>query len=118
MCSIIQLWLTLCNLMDCCPLGSSVHGVLQARILEWVAISLSRGSSQCRDQIESWSPTLQADSLLLSHWGNPPSSPHPKKISLPDKTVFSHHSKDSCPGNGHVNQGHSRYLQASYLTTL
>ena len=36
--------------MDCSPPGSSVHGVLQARILEWVAISFSRESSQPRDQ--------------------------------------------------------------------
>ena len=40
---------TLCNPMDCSPLGSSVHGILQARILEWVAISSSRGSSRPRD---------------------------------------------------------------------
>ena len=36
---------TLCDPMDCSPPGSSVHGILQARILEWVAISFSRGSS-------------------------------------------------------------------------
>ena len=36
---------TLCNPMDCSLTDSSVHGVLQARILEWVAISFSRGSS-------------------------------------------------------------------------
>ena len=41
---------TLCNTMDCSPLGSSVHGISQARILEWVAISFSRGSSRLRDQ--------------------------------------------------------------------
>ena len=41
---------TLCSLMDCSPQGSSVHGILQARILEWVAIPFSRGSSQPRDQ--------------------------------------------------------------------
>ena len=35
-------YLTLCNPMDCSPPGSSVHGILQARILEWVAISFSR----------------------------------------------------------------------------
>ena len=35
---------TLCDPMDCSPPGSSVHGILQARILEWVAISYSRGS--------------------------------------------------------------------------
>ena len=39
----------LCDPMDCSPLGSSVHGIFQARILEWVAISYSRGSSQARD---------------------------------------------------------------------
>ena len=40
---------TLCNPMDYSPPGSSVHGVLQARILEWVAMPSSRGSSQPRD---------------------------------------------------------------------
>ena len=35
----------LCNPMDCSPLGSSVHGIFQARILEWIAISYSRGSA-------------------------------------------------------------------------
>ena len=40
---------TLCDPMDCSPPGSSVHGILQARVLEWVAISFSRGSSWLRD---------------------------------------------------------------------
>ena len=40
---------TLCGPMDCSLPGSSVHGIFQARILEWVAISFSRGSSQTRD---------------------------------------------------------------------
>ena len=40
---------TLWDSMGCCPPGSSVHGVLQSRILGWVAIPLSRGSSQPRD---------------------------------------------------------------------
>ena len=39
---------TLCDPMDCSPLGFSVHGISQARILEWVAISFSRRSSQPR----------------------------------------------------------------------
>ena len=39
----------LCDPMDCSPPGSSVHGILQARILEWVVISFSRVSSQPRD---------------------------------------------------------------------
>ena len=46
-----QLCLTLCNSMDCSPPGSSAHGILQARILEWVVISFSRGSSQPRNLI-------------------------------------------------------------------
>ena len=41
---------TLCNPLDCIPPGSPVHGILQARILEWVAMPFSRGSSQPRDQ--------------------------------------------------------------------
>ena len=40
---------TLCNPVDCSLPGSSLHEILQARILEWVAISFSRGSSWCRD---------------------------------------------------------------------
>ena len=41
---------TLCNPLNCSPPVSSVHGILQARILEWVAIPFSRGSSQPRDR--------------------------------------------------------------------
>ena len=49
-CSVAQSCLTLCDPTDCSPPGSSVHGIFQARILERVAISFSRGSSQHRDQ--------------------------------------------------------------------
>ena len=41
---LLQLYLTLCNLMDCSPPDSSVCGIFQARILEWVVISFSKGS--------------------------------------------------------------------------
>ena len=41
---------TLCDPMDCSPPGSSVPGIFQARILEWVAIPLSRGFSRPRDR--------------------------------------------------------------------
>ena len=47
---LLQSCLTLCDPMDCSLTGSSVHGILQARILEWVAISSSRGSSRPRDR--------------------------------------------------------------------
>ena len=43
---------TLCDPVDCSPPGSSVHGILQARVLEWVAISFSRGSSRPRDRTQ------------------------------------------------------------------
>ena len=47
---VAQLCLTFYNLMDCSPLGSSVHGISQARMLKWVAIHFSRGSSWTRDR--------------------------------------------------------------------
>ena len=58
---VTQSCLTLCNPMACRPPGSSVHGILQARILEWVAMPSSRGSSN--PGIKTRSPALQADSL-------------------------------------------------------
>ena len=57
---------TLCDPVDCSPPGSSVHGIFQARVLEWVAISYSRGSSQhilYLLHLLHW----QAGSLPLSH---------------------------------------------------
>ena len=44
--------LTLCDPMDSSPPGSSVHGILQTRILEWIAIPFSRGTPQPRDQTQ------------------------------------------------------------------
>ena len=46
----LQSCLILCDPMDCSPPGSSVHGIFQARILEWVALPFSGGSSQPRDR--------------------------------------------------------------------
>ena len=60
-CLAAQSYPTLCNSMDCSPPDSSVHEVLQARILEWVAIPFSRGFPN--PNIEPRSPVLQADSL-------------------------------------------------------
>ena len=47
----LQLYPTVCNPMDCSLLGSFVHGILQVRVLEWIAISFSRASSWPRDRI-------------------------------------------------------------------
>ena len=73
----LQSCLTLCDPMDWSPPGSSVHGMLQARILEWVAISSSRGSSQPRDRIPH-----------LLHWqeGSLPLVP-PRKPKNPGRSV-------------------------------
>ena len=56
-----QSFLTLCDPMDCSLPGSSVHGILQVRILEWIAISFSSGLPD--SGIKPWSPALQADAL-------------------------------------------------------
>ena len=62
---------TLCNSMDCSPPGSSVHGILQVRILEWVASPFSRGFSWPRDQIRM--SCINRQVLLPSE---PPGSPY------------------------------------------
>ena len=61
-----------CDPMDCSPPGSSVQGILQARILEWAAIPFSRGSSPASDW--TWVSCMQADSL--------PSEPPGKREAL------------------------------------
>ena len=74
-CSVIQSCLTLCHPLDCSPTGSSLHGIFQARILEWVAICYSMGSSPPRDRTCIWFSCIsciwQAVSLPLHHLGNP-----------------------------------------------
>ena len=65
----LQSWLTHCDAMDCSPPGFSVHGFLQARILEW---SPFPSPGDLPDPgIKPESPALQADSLPLNHLGSP-----------------------------------------------
>ena len=64
----LQLCLTLCNYMDCSPPGSSVHAILQARILEWAVIPFSRGASWPRDQ--TWASHVAAP--LRKGWMDKP----------------------------------------------
>ena len=66
---VAQLCLILCNPTDCSPPGSSVHGILQPRILEWVAIPFSRDLPD--PGMEPGSPALQADSLPYEPPGKP-----------------------------------------------
>ena len=75
----LQSCLTLCALTDYSLPGSSVHGILQTRILEWVAISFSKGSSQPRDQ--TWvsliaqlvknPPAMQETLVRFLDWKDP-----------------------------------------------
>ena len=89
-----KLCMTLCDPVDHSPTGSSVHGILQARILEWVAISSSRGSSWPRKQTHvshvscigfSFSSVAQSCSTLqphgLQHARPPCPSPTPRVYS-------------------------------------
>ena len=54
---------TLCDPMDCSLPGSSVHGIFQARFLEWIAISFSSPGDLSNTEVKPRYPTLQADSL-------------------------------------------------------
>ena len=69
---VAQSCLTLCDPKDCSPPGPSAHGILQARIQEWVAIASSRDLPHPGIEPKSpAAPALQADSLSLSHQGSP-----------------------------------------------
>ena len=63
-CSLSCVWL--CDPVDCSLLGCSAHGILQARILEWVAISSSRGSYPPRD----WTHISCIGKQILNHWAS------------------------------------------------
>ena len=67
---VAQSCLTIWDPRDCSPPGSSVSGLLQARLLEWVAIPFSRGSSQPRDQTQGL-PHCRWILYQLSHKGSP-----------------------------------------------
>ena len=84
MCLVAQSCPTFCYPRDCSPPGSSVHGFLQARTVEWVAIAFSRGSSRPTNRtqvscIEGRSPALPVDSLPTELQGK---SPHRLEYSL------------------------------------
>ena len=64
LCLVIQSCPILCDPVDCSPPNSSVHGILQARLLEWVAMPVSRESSQPRDR-------TQVSALQVDHQGSP-----------------------------------------------
>ena len=69
----LQSCLTLCDPMDCSPPDSSVHRILQARILEWVAKHSSRGSSRPWDRTRVFYVSCMGKQVLYHqcHWGSP-----------------------------------------------
>ena len=83
---VIKPCLILCDPMDCSPAGFSVHGIFQTKILEWVTISFSRGSSWAK----GWtliSCVSHTSRWVLSHWAT--------NIVLPD-IISSISEKKSC----------------------
>ena len=81
-----QLCLTLCNPMDCSPPVSSVHGILQARILQWVTVSSFRGSSRPWDR--TWSfPHCRQIVYRLSHQGSTGSTIFPQKTTFKNPQI-------------------------------
>ena len=80
-CLAAQLGTTLCDPMDCSLPGSPVHGILQVRILEWVAIPFSRGFSQPRDR--TWVSCIAEDTLLPEPPGMPMLYHNPVLFDLP-----------------------------------
>ena len=84
---VIKLCATICDPMDYRPPGSSVHGVLLARILEWVAIYYSRGSSQPRDQTHV-SQVSCVGRWVLYHWVTEEACADIKTCSFPEQCVL------------------------------
>ena len=83
LCLVTKSCLTLCNPMDCSPPGSSVHGISQIRILAWVAMSSSRGSSQPRDRTQ----VSRIAGRFFTSWASPN-----KTYGLNNRTWFTHSS--------------------------
>ena len=110
---VAQSCLTLCDSMDYSLPGSSVHGILQARVLEWVAIPSSRRSSQ--PGTEPGSPALQADFFP----SEPPGKPikrelklKPKKLKIPPKysSLSSHLCSNQRSGNRWAGRSAHAYI--------
>ena len=101
--------LTLCNPMDCSPPGSSVHGILQARILAWVAIPFSRGSSWPRD----WTQVICIACRLLG-W-----TVSPKKICPRNaKWAFGSITIDKASGSDGIPAGLFQILKDNAVKVL
>ena len=86
---------TLCKLMDCSLSGSSVHGIFQASILEWVAISFSRGYSWPRD----WTRVSCTAGRLFTVWGTREAHYYQSSLSKLQCDIMSHQTEWASPNN-------------------
>ena len=106
---------TLCDPMDCSLPGSSVHGIFQARILEWVAISFSRGSSWPRDRtrvphIVGRRFTVGGLTYSSHHWSTLPHPANEPSLSLIFKAVEKQKRKtDGLTGNIYKSRDNSTH---------
>ena len=107
--------------MDCSLPGSSVHGIFQARVLEWVAISFSRGSSQVRDRtqvsrIAGRCFTLWATREALTEHGSTPKNKtqFPLSQSLPSGSFL--WVSSPFPSEGRQNENHNHGELISLIT--
>ena len=79
-----QLCLTLCDPMDYCPPDSSVHGISHAKIMEWAAITFSRGSSQPRD----WTQVFRIAGRCFTVWATREALPFNYHLLIRAHNVF------------------------------
>ena len=118
--SLVQLFV---NPMDCSPPASPVHDILQARILEWVAMPSSRGSSQPRHWIHiSYLLHLQVGSLPLAPRGKPIGQSTPGQIleingCLSPQNVFHIWKPFQCPTVDWINIQCMHIMKHSTETT-
>ena len=96
---------TLCDPVDCSLPGFSVHGILQARVLEWVTISFSRGSSWPRD----WTWASRIGGRHFNLWATRDNSAHndTHKPSVTSRTLWGHLISAPCNWNSSVEAGRS-----------
>ena len=101
----VQSWLTLCDPVDYSPPGSSVHRIVQARMLEWTAISSSRGSSQRRVSPTSLaSPTRAGRFFTASESSQHRDQPHISRISYTGGQVLYRQWKFPTQGQPHISR--------------